>query len=107
MPKIEDTSVHLETDARKFMRTLERWRPSASDVPEFRVCLQNTLFLMTLWNEGTTLIRELAAEFEVPPHTVLRWVNGTEKPHFVLQRRVIGALYRELDLALTPAALAN
>ncbi|HTM69028.1 MAG TPA: hypothetical protein VL426_07085 [Candidatus Binatia bacterium] len=99
-----DTSVHLELDARKFMSQIERWSPAG--LP-FKVCMQNTLFLMTLWNEGTSLIRELAVEFECSPHSVLRWANGTETPHFTLQRRIVASLHRELDLALSPASAAS
>lgn len=98
----EDTSVRVEMDARKFMRTLKEWDGRS---PPFRECLLNAFLLLLVMNESAKVVSDLAEEFEVGPSTVISWSQGTSRhpPHLLLQRRVIDAIRREFDLALTPS----
>jgi hypothetical protein len=95
-----DSSIRLEMDSRKFMRQIERWHVGD---PPFQECLLTGLVHLSLFHDRPTFIRVLADEFEVQTGTVLRWIQGVERPHFLLQRRVVAAVYRELELALTPS----
>lgn len=95
-----DSSIRLEMDSRKFMRQIEKWRVGD---PPFHECLLTGLVHLSLFHDRPTFVRVLADEFEVAPSTVLRWTQGIERPHFILQKRVVAAVYRELELALTPS----
>lgn len=96
----EDTSVRVEMDTRKFMRILDEWDGQS---PSFRECLLNAFLLLLVMNESAKVVSDLAEEFEVAPSTVIRWSQGTTRPHHIVQRRVIAAIHRELELALTPS----
>lgn len=98
----EDTSVRIEMDARKFMRTLEEWDGQS---PSFRECLLNAFLLLLVMDESAKVVADLAEEFEVAPSSVIRWSLGTSRhrPHLLVQRRIITAILRELELALTPS----
>jgi len=98
-----DTSVAVEMDARKFMLSIARWNSETG--PSFRECLLTALLQAALFRESEKLAETIAQEFEVASSTVLRWAQGVERPHLLLQRRVVAALHRELELALTPSSL--
>ncbi len=96
----EDTSVRVELDTRKFMRAIEEWDGQS---PPFRECLLNGFLLLLVMNESAQAVPDLAEEFEVASSTVIRWSQGTARPHLLVQRRVVAAIHRELELALTPS----
>lgn len=96
----EDTAVSVEMDSRKFMRTIERWD---AETPPFRVCLLTAILHLLIFNESASVVNVLAEEFEVSPSAVIRWAQGTASPHLLLQKRVVAALHRELEIALTPS----
>jgi hypothetical protein len=98
-----DTALRIETDARAFMRQLDEWD---GDSLPFRACVMTAMLHLLLFHEKDVLADTLAAEFEVPTGTVFRWANGTVKPHILVQRRVVVALRRELEIALTPSCAA-
>ncbi|HTK04020.1 MAG TPA: hypothetical protein VL500_00380 [Candidatus Eisenbacteria bacterium] len=98
----EETSVSIELDARKFMRTLDEWAPGKG--PPLRECLLTALTHMAIYGEADEFTRVIAAEFDIDKSTILRWAQGVQRPHFVLEKRVIAALRREFDLAYCRAA---
>lgn len=95
----QDSTIRIETDARKFMQTLSAWSPEAAP---FNECLMTGLLHLSLFDVRPSFIEVLAGEFEVGRGTVLRWAQGVERPHFILQRRVVAGIQRELELALSP-----
>lgn len=95
-----DSSIRLEMDSRKFMGLIKNWRVGD---PPFNECLLTGLVHLSLFYDRPTFVHVLADEFEVTAGTVLRWTQGVERPHFLLQRRVVASVYRELELALTPS----
>jgi hypothetical protein len=96
----QDTSVRIEMDSRKFMGTIEQWD---AESPSFRECLLTVMLHLLLYRESAAVVNDLAEEFEVAPSTVIRWAQGTATPHHLVQKRVVAAIHRELELALTPS----